>query len=546
MGVIEELGDDEVGVCPVCSKNADNRCTACRKIFYCSRECQKKDWKTHKLECKGMPYKIEKSEAMGRYLTASKDLKAGEILFEEAPLVVGPVTVTPPVCLHCYVPVDGSFKCRKSGWPLCGPTCEKAVAKNPEIVVPHQTEGTFEIESYEEPSYMYEGIAALRALMMQRTAPTKYKKILSLESHLELRRGKPEWQRCQNNVVDVLKKTLGIMVFEALYPQLDFSDEHIQRIVGIFDTNAIEIRLAQSEVMALYEMACMLEHSCSPNIRLTFDEKYNITVRAGRDISKGEHLSIMYTHSLWGTSARRDHLFNAKKFWCVCKRCADPTEFSTNFSTIKRDGMYLTQQKPLEPACPWTSKDDQVSVPASEVYEAMTEIGSELAILQMKGTVEDYEEFLDKYELLLHPSHYHMLTAKHSLMQMLGRTEGYLIQDMSEEMLKKKEHLCREMIQLCSKLDPSKVRLQIYIGVSLFELHLPLLQYGKRAWESGDMSTEEFRKTLEEPHSCLVEALELLKDETHEQLPEGQLRLQVKDTLLQLEQFMKTVGVEGI
>ena len=26
--------------------------------------------------------------------------------------------------------------------------------------------------------------------------------------------GKPEWQRCQNNVVDVLKKTLGIMVFE--------------------------------------------------------------------------------------------------------------------------------------------------------------------------------------------------------------------------------------------------------------------------------------------------------------------------------------------
>ena len=65
--------------------------------------------------------------------------------------------------------------------------------------------------------------------------------------------------------------------FSALYPQLDFSDEHIQRIVGIFDTNAIEIRLAQSEVMALYEMACMLEHSCSPNIRLTFDEKYNVS-----------------------------------------------------------------------------------------------------------------------------------------------------------------------------------------------------------------------------------------------------------------------------
>ena len=70
-------------------------------------------------------------------------------------------------------------------------------------------------------------------------------------------------------------KTL-IFSYTALYPQLDFTDENIQRIVGIFDTNAIEIRLAQSEVMALYEMACMLEHSCSPNIRLTFDDKYNV------------------------------------------------------------------------------------------------------------------------------------------------------------------------------------------------------------------------------------------------------------------------------
>ena len=42
----------------------------------------------------------------------------------------------------------------------------------------------------------------------------------------------------------------------------------------------------------------------------------------------------------------------------------------------------------------------------------------------------------------------------------------------------------------------------------------------------------------------LLEALDLLKDETHDQLPEGQLRLQVKDTLTQLEQFMKTLGCE--
>ena len=59
--------------------------------------------------------------------------------------------------------------------------------------------------------------------------------------------------------------------------------------------------------------------------------------------------------------------------------------------------------------------------------------------------------------------------------------------------LKEKETLCREMIELCTKLDPCKVRLQIYLGVSLYELHLPLLQYGKRKWETGQLPTDEFR-----------------------------------------------------
>ena len=63
-----------------------------------------------------------------------------------------------------------------------------------------------------------------------------------------------------------------------------------------------------------------------------------------------------------------------------------------------------------------------------------------LSLTISDGTVEDYEEFLAKYTLLLHPSHYHMLTAKHSLMQMLGRTEGHLIQDMPEEQVSYLDH----------------------------------------------------------------------------------------------------------
>ena len=36
-----------------------------------------------------------------------------------------------------------------------------------------------------------------------------FRKLMSLESHIELKRGKEEWDRCKENVVDVMKKTLG-------------------------------------------------------------------------------------------------------------------------------------------------------------------------------------------------------------------------------------------------------------------------------------------------------------------------------------------------
>ena len=55
-----------------------------------------------------------------------------------------------------------------------------------------------------------------------------------------------------------------------------------------------------------------------------------------------------------------------------------------------------------------------------------------------------------------------------------------------------------------------------------------------------------FRKTLYEPRDILVQAMELLQDEQNDNLPEGQLRLQIKETLNQLENFMKTLGCEDI
>lgn len=43
------------GTCRVCQITKDldklKRCSQCRTAIYCGAECQRKDWKTHKLEC---------------------------------------------------------------------------------------------------------------------------------------------------------------------------------------------------------------------------------------------------------------------------------------------------------------------------------------------------------------------------------------------------------------------------------------------------------------------------------------------------------------
>lgn len=49
-----------------------------------------------------------------------------------------------------------------------------------------------------------------------------------------------------------------------------------------------------------------------------------------------------------------------------------------------------------------------------------------------------------------------------------------------------------------------------------------------------------------EPRDILIKALDYLREETNENLPEGQLRLQIKETLKQLTEFMKTLGCEDL
>jgi len=74
--------------CNECEKPCSNRCGNCHKVAYCSKECQVKNWKSHKSDCVPVEIRIC-PETNRRSLFITKDFPAGSIAWKEKPLAYG-------------------------------------------------------------------------------------------------------------------------------------------------------------------------------------------------------------------------------------------------------------------------------------------------------------------------------------------------------------------------------------------------------------------------------------------------------------------------
>jgi len=76
--------------CYTCHKVATgkkkfSKCSECHAITYCCRECQKKDWPRHCWNC--VPVMVTEIPGRGRGLVAAKDIKKGELIFIDKPVI---------------------------------------------------------------------------------------------------------------------------------------------------------------------------------------------------------------------------------------------------------------------------------------------------------------------------------------------------------------------------------------------------------------------------------------------------------------------------
>ena len=99
-----------IGSCAVCKNVAEKKCSRCKTVAYCSKECQASNWQLHKKLCQekyniSMSNKITKLpeitcyecvpfEGKGEGLRAKKDIKYGElIILEDVVMRIGNVVL---------------------------------------------------------------------------------------------------------------------------------------------------------------------------------------------------------------------------------------------------------------------------------------------------------------------------------------------------------------------------------------------------------------------------------------------------------------------
>ncbi|XP_050299110.1 SET domain-containing protein SmydA-8-like isoform X2 [Anthonomus grandis grandis] len=479
-------------------------------------------------------FKISCDATLGRHLIATRDLKCGEIILQEPPLIWGPPQITIPVCLGCGNAIKReNFKpCSKCGWPVCSDICEKSPSHIPECQYTVSRGSKVTISTFDTVHPSYQCITVLRCLYQKQFLSEVWKKLEVLQSHCEERKTTPKYERDRENIAQF---TLSFFKLRNV-----FSEEDILRVCGILMVNGHEVPLTTPSHVALYEVASMLEHNCAANCNKTFTDQGSILIKAGVNVKKGDHLSICYTDPLWGTANRRHHLYESKFFWCTCDRCSDPTEFGTNFSAMKCQNSdcsgYLLPPTFLDQSRNgklqnWVCNKCALTSSSHHVQEILDRVGQDLHEMKKEDSGVA-KEFLKNYAKYLHNNHYYLTDVRLALGQLLGHEDDRGLPALTDEDLELKARLCQMVSNLIKTLAPGESRIR---GLLLFELHAAVAELGRRSCDPHQLIA-----VLQESKKLLDEASELLRHQP-KRLPEGKIYVQTQKNMKELEMVLKTL-----
>ncbi|KAG5899749.1 hypothetical protein JTB14_006087 [Gonioctena quinquepunctata] len=492
---------------------------------------------------------IGRNDKVGRYAVAKENLKAGDVIFSEKPFAYGPKSDSPCICLGCYNSVDCTKVCSKCSWPVCGEACEK-LPSHRECECEVFSGAGVKFQTVEDPAEVclqYECLTPLRVLLAKEKHPRRWdEEISSMEAHNDRRKNTPIWKFNQHNIVEYLRGAC----------KLDrFSEELIHTVCGILEINSFEARTTSGQLIrCLFPKLAILSHNCVSNIHHAVDYKgtgdvgdCSVAVRAAVDIPKGGQLYSSYTYSLWPTLVRREFLRESKYFDCLCERCCDKTELGTHASSLKCqkcDNGVILSTGPLDDKCEWKCTHCEFKTNAVAVRKVFAAIQADIDNVEYTvgpEGVEAGETIYKKYRSVLHPKNAYMNILRSVMDQLYGKVEGYTLEDLPDILIERKVDLCQQLLEVLVVIEPGYSRIR---GMTLYELHGPLMILARHQYQNDFINKDEFKNRLRKAIDTLGEALQILKQEP-ESLPEGQLAIIAGEAYNQLNKNFEVL-VENV
>ena len=304
-------------------------------------------------------YHIGKSDRVGRYMVASRDIKPGEVVFTDQPAVVGPDNAALPMCLVCYKKLSGAYKCSRCYWPLCGDSCRDSKEHARECRLFQERESKVNIGGFGKPNRIYDAILPLRILFLKLTNIKVYRlshsiaispliiALLRLVTMLMDHKDQqsPSQQRRQLQIAELIRNVWGF--------GKDFSVNEVKHVLGILSVNSFVIHDGAEEgldLIGLYPWTSLISHCCVPNVKIITRDDFSYICEATSKISEGSEIVTSYHHyyyHLFGTMYRRADIKHTWSFDCICHRCQDRTELGTFVSGVNCTTCKVSLSPPL-------------------------------------------------------------------------------------------------------------------------------------------------------------------------------------------------------
>ncbi|KAL3641315.1 Histone-lysine N-methyltransferase ashr1 [Castilleja foliolosa] len=261
----------------------------------------------------------------GRCLFTARDFSPGEVILSDGPYVSVPnknkespeskcewcfSSVNLKKCSACHVVYYCSSKCQKSDWKMHSVECQalkKVEQERLKLLTPSIR--------------LMVRLCIRQKLEIQKILPTtardNYKLIKALVSRILM-----YISEVNENQLVLYAQMANLVNLILQWPD---SEINIKEIAGNFSKLACNAHtICDSELRplgtGLYPVISVINHSCSPNSVLVFEDRLAV-VRAMQQIPKGTEVSISYIELAGSTVTRQKALKEQYFFTCTCARC---------------------------------------------------------------------------------------------------------------------------------------------------------------------------------------------------------------------------------